>query len=985
MTDAKGATINTVASVFPEAIVKKNESLLNIRIETLSLRPMKNLFTLFLVLLCLSGLHAQSFKVSGKVADETDGSALAGAAVKLILLTDSTKFRGTIAENNGNFLFEMVRKGSYMLKVSFVGYSTAGQKVDVKNEDRYLGTINLGVDAKNLKDVEIAATQIRVQQKDDTTEFNAAAFKTNPDATAEDLVKKMPGITSDNGVLKSNGEEVRRVTVDGKSFFGDDAQMALKNLPSDAVDRVQVFDALSDQGAFSSFDDGNSQKQMNIVTKKGMKNGVFGKVYGGYGYLTDSRYNAGATINWFDGNRRVSLLAMSNNVNEQNFSMQDLIGATGGGGNSGMGRMMRMAGSAGQAGNREMNRMMQNSAAGNFFVGNSGGISTTHSVGINYVDILGKNVRFSGSYFFNISDNVTDKELSRQYFNAGDSSAYYREKNLTNTRNMNHRVNLKVEYYIDSMNSVIITPRFSIQDNRQNNSIDGLNTIAQSEFLSSTSSDFSARNIGYNLSTDVFYAHKFRKQWRTFSVNFNAAVNNKDGNSEQQSSNVFAGEMDSVALDQQYNNTNRSYTLSGNLSYTEPVGENGILLLSYTPSFNNNFSDKETFNKDTSTLDYTLKDISLSNRFGNIYMTQRGGANFKWRQDKWVLTVGANVQYALLNGSQQFPFAFKLSRTFIDMLPTATFQYKVSENNNLRLNYRTSTNAPSIAQLQTVVDNSNPLLLNTGNADLKQSYNHNFFGRYSFNELKKQQSFFAFVSFNYQANYIANSTVIAAKDSIVNGVLMRAGSQLSAPVNMNGYINSNLFMNYSFPLLKIKCNMNITGGAGYTRTPGIINGFKNLSNNINSTFGVNLSSNISEKIDFNIGYNGNYTVIKNSLQTNTDNNFFSHSASAKFNWMFWKGFVFNTSLTNSFYYGLGDGFNQNIFLWNAALGYKFLKDRSLEVRFSVNDILNQNNGVSRNVMETYVEDNRTVVLRRYCLLTITYNLRFFKDPEQNKR
>ncbi|MBK7148829.1 MAG: outer membrane beta-barrel protein [Bacteroidetes bacterium] len=243
--------------------------------------------------------------------------------------------------------------------------------------------------------------------------------------------------------------------------------------------------------------------------------------------------------------------------------------------------------------------------------------------------------------------------------------------------------------------------------------------------------------------------------------------------------------------------------------------------------------------------------------------------------------------------------------------------------------------------------------------------------------MKTQHNFFMFSFTNIQTNYIANATVIAASDSLVNGVLMRAGSQLTSPVNLSGYVTSNLFMNYSLPLKKIKCNLSLNAGLGYNRTPGLINEQKNITNNVTPNMGITLSSNISEKIDFSLSYNGTYTVVKNSLRTNADNNFFNHFANAKVNWMFWKGFVFNTSVSNTFYAGLGDGFNQNIFLWNAALGYKFLKDKSLDVRFSVNDILNQNNGISRTVNENYLEDTRTVVLQRYCLLTITYNLKFF--------
>lgn len=927
---------------------------------------------LLLIVVCFYtlGITAQTYRVSGYVYAKADSTLVPGALVKVILLSDSTKVKGTATDDNGYFEISSLQNGMYRVAVSGMSLAPISKVFRIENADKNLGEIFLDGDDKLLKAVEIVENQVRVEVKNDTTEFNAKAFKTNPDATAEDLVKKMPGITSENGTIKSNGEEIKKVTVDGKNFFGDDASMALKNLPADAVDKVQVFDGLSDQGAFSSFDDGNSQKQMNIVTRAGMNKSVFGKVYAGYGYINGSRYNAGTTINWFDGNRRISLLGMSNNVNEQNFSMQDIVGMSGGGrGGGGMGRPM------GGGGGR--NNFMANSPAGNFMVGNSDGISTSHAIGTNYTDVVGKkkNVRLTGSYFFNASTNVTQKEVTRQYFNRGDSSVTYNETTTSNTKNYNHRINLKIEYAIDTANSFIISPKFSWQQNLPNSSVSGINTIGNTEFLSSSLTGNSSKNTGYNASTDVLFQHKFKSAWRTFSINLSFAANNRFNMNSLLSQNQFSATTDTVELDQNGQTATQNYTTSATINYTEPIGENGIMLFTYNPSYSKSISDKETYNYNPTTGEYDRADTALTNRFNNEYMTQKAGFNYKYREGKLVVTFGANGQYAMLTGEQQVPISSRITKSFLNVLPIASLNYKFSNTSSFRVNYRTFTTAPSVQQLQNVVDNSNPLLLSTGNPDLQQSFTHSVFARYNITNIKKAQSFFLFSSFNYIQNNISNTTIIAQKDTVVNGIILPNGSQLNIPININGNMTANAFATFSFPVKKMKSNWSFNTGLTYTRNQSFINGNKNISNTIAPNIGTNLSSNISDKIDFTISYNASYNVVRNSLQLQSNNNFFNHNANVRFNWMFWKGFVFNTTFTNTLYSGISQGFNQSVMLWNAALGYKFLKDKSLDLRVSVNDILNQNRSVNRSVTETYIEDTKSVILQRYFMVTLTYNLK----------
>lgn len=926
------------------------------------------LYSLFIFLFLATALQAQTFSVSGTVTDATDQSPLISATVAALSVSDSSAVTAALTSNEGTFVLTGLPKGNYILRIAYTGYTVLQQALSIEAADKNLGTIKMEVNAKVLKEVNIVETQVRVEQKGDTTEYNANAYKTNPDATAEDLIKKMPGITTDGGTVKAQGEEVKKVLVDGKEFFGDDANMALKNLPAEVIDKVQVFDKMSEQSQFTRFDDGNSQKAINIVTKKGKNSGLFGKFYGGYGYLTDHRYSAGATLNWFDGERRLSFIGMSNNTNDQNFSTQDLLGVTGGG---------QSRGSGGRGGG--FGGGFRGGSSGEFMVGTQKGISNTHSAGVNYSDLWGKKVKVTGSYFFNSANNNNRTDLTRQYFNSADSSSVYTEANSSSSTNFNHRINLRMEYAIDTNNKFIFTPKFSWQNNRQTNGLDGIARIGENLIQSTTLSRYEALNKGYNLSADILYQHKFKVSGRTLSINATGMANDKNGNTSQQSLNVFTAQNDSVQVDQEATTGNFSYSANGSISYTEPVAEIGNMEFSYQPSYSFTRNNVNTNQFDSLSESYAVLDTLLSSEYAFSYMTHRAGVRYRVNTEKITAMLGVNLQYALLDGRQVFPYAANTRKDFKNALPSFMFNYKFSASSNIRIFYRTATNAPAINQLQGVVDNSNPLQLRSGNPDLKQNYNHFLMVRYGLTNPKTTHSFFAFASANYTQNYIANNTIIATKDTLLNGdVLLRAGSQYTAPVNLNGNLSVNTFLTYALPLKKIKSNLNLNAGVTYTLTPGLINNVRNLSNTYNVNAGGVLSSNISDKLDFSISYSANYNIVRNSIQTNSNNNYFYHTAGVKFNWNFWKGFVFNTNLQNVLYTGIAQGFNQNYFLWNAELGYKFMKNKSLEVKFGAYDMLNQNNGIARSVTETYVEDSRSLVLKRYLLLTVTYTLRQFK-------
>jgi len=937
---------------------------------------------LFLIFLFATGnVFAQTNMLSGKLLDAADNSALIGATVVIYPATDTSQKSGSVTDVDGGFVIENLSAGKYVMKAMYVGFENITQTINLTaNTD--LGNIKMKASSEQLKNVTVKEEAIRAIQSGDTTNFNANAYKTNPDASTEDLINKMPGISTQDGTLKANGEEVKQVLVDGKPFFGDDPSAAIKNLPADVVDKIQIFDKLSDQSQLTGFDDGNSQKTINIITKPGKNNGQFGKIFAGGGSrdenFTNPLYLAGGNMNYFKGATRLSVIALTNNINQQNFSTDDLLGVvntSSGSNRGGQGRGGRGGPGGGNFGGGD---------AGNFLVGQQGGITKTNSIGLNYSDEWGKKIKVSGSYFYNNTNNNNNTGLTRNYFTTSDSGLIYRENSLTSTNNSNHRANLRLEYEIDSNNTLIMTPRISFQDNEFEKRLTGISKLQDSSIVSSTDNNNTSRNQGYNFSNNLVYRHKFAKKGRTISLNANTQLNNRTGDGTLYSSNRYV-DADSAHLDQVYDLSSKGYTLSGSINYTEPLSKNSQMMINYAPSFSKNKSDKQTDNNNGSN-EYTDMDTVLSNKYENTYVTHRGGLNYRFSNEKIRFSVGVDGQYAKLDGMQQFPYAFSLQKTFANVLPNAWFNYRFSKTQNLRIMYRTNTNVPTIQQLQNVIDNSNTLLLKTGNPDLKQSYQNTLILRYGSTNTKTSRSFFAMAFANYANDYITNQTIIPTKDSVIaDGVTLNSGSQLTRPVNVNGYYSLRSFLSYGMPLKTIKTNLNLNAGVNYNHIPGYINTQINYANNYTFTGGLVLSSNISENVDFTLAYNGNYNIVRNSIQQQANNNYYTQTTSLRFNWLFWKGFVFNTDVNHQMYSGLSQGYNQNYVLWNAGLGYKFFKDRSLDVRLNVYDLLNQNRAIARTVTETYIEDSYTTVLKRYFMLNVTYTLRRFGGKKVNEQ
>lgn len=917
--------------------------------------------------------RGQEVFLKGRVIEGETKEPMIGANVLLKTVTDSLLL-STVTGVDGSFEIRRPLIPDVKLEIIFLGY----QKITInhsRGDALDLGTLTLIEDSKLLGEVVIEG-QIPVGEvKGDTTSFNANAFKTRENADAEDLIRKIPGVTIQNGEIQAKGEQVQRVLVDGREFFGNDPFLALRNLPADVIDRVEILDQRSDQSRLTGFDDGNYSRTINIVTRPDRRSGQFGRIYAGGG--TQDRYAAGGNFNYFKGNKRISIIGLFNNINQQNFSSQDLVGVTGGQGGGGRGGFGGGGGRPGGPGGGGNN---------NFLVGQDQGIITTNSVGLNYSDKFGEKMNFTASYFFNSTNNNLFRLTNREIILSETNRQFYEESLLNNIKNNNHRINGRIEYDIDEKNALIITPSINFQNNTTFNDRDGLNLSGVLNPLSSTRTISDARTEGYNISNNLVYRYKLAKQGRTISTTIFTAWNERD-----QLSELIAANRDFIrdirdTINQETFGLSDGFNYRATVQFTEPINEKSLLTASYQVGNNKTSADQQTFSM-IPELGIMVLDTALSNVFDNRFTIQRPSVGYSYNLKNWNINANMDYQYAVQNNEALFPLERTFNQSFSNFLPGMNAFYRNREKGtSFRMRYRTFTQEPSVNQLQNVINNQNPLQLVVGNPDLKQAFSHSVFTNFSKINLEKNKTFFTFLFMSLTENFIGNSTFVTQADTLINGeVLLRPGAQISRPENLSGQFRSRLFMTYGSPIQKLKSQFNMNTSVAFNRTPGLINDQKNFNDNIDLSQGFTLTSNISKDVDFTLSTTGTYTIVNSSLQANLSNDFYIQNSNIRFYYSPNNGklFVSNT-VNNMLYRGLSADLDQSVWLWNIEAGYRFLKENKGELKFTVFDLLNQNNAIGRTVNDVTIEDTFTRVLTRYALVSFTYIIGNFKQQQPNQ-
>ena len=925
---------------------------------------MKKILTI-LVLTCFVGVNAfaqSTSKLTAQLVDASNGEPILGATVEYASAKKPDKKHYVTSGYNGAISISSLAYGDYNITISFIGYETLEKQVTVKSATTAIGKIEMKPTSEMIESVVKEVQALRTSQKGDTVSYNAGAFKVAADADVEGLLKKMPGITINNGEVEAQGESVKKVFVDGKEFFGEDVTTAIQSLPAQAVDRIEVYNKLSDQAEFSGMDDGEGYKALNIVTHKHMRQGQFGKLYAGYGYdnnenaIANHKYLAGGNVNIFHGNHRVTALGLFNNINQQNFSFEDILEVSGGGGGRG---------------------------AGQYMVRPQAGVASVNAVGLNYSGVWGKRekVTFQGSYFFNNTNTVNNSRIEKWYEAPSPIDTLY-QSGYSDTRNNNHRVNARLDWKISENQSLMSRTGFSFQLNNPYSTTNG-RQFGESG-LSIIDNYNNTNNHGFNFNEFLQYRAKLGKAGRTITIGGNVSYRDRvyERDSWSNTAEALRYDPDEVDVDDLeapiklrylYTETpSNSLNLSASVNYNEPLSKYSQLSVQYR--FHNNHSENNKSSYITGD-DFDPTGLTpnpkLSTNSESTYATHRAGPGFRFSKNRNTIVANVFYQHANLNGlvGEQ-----KIDKSYDNVTYFLMTNWQINRENSLRIRVGSSTDEPSLTQLQEIKDISNAQYVSTGNMDLNQAYSHNINAHYVNSNVDKGRTFMLMGMFSTTQNYIGRSVYYNPSHEITG--LDYTPLQYTTYENMGGQWSTRGMVSFGTPLGFMKCNLNLRAGVSYSVTPSMINGEINNASNMGYNFGAVLGSNISENVDFTLAWNGNYNEALNS-QAKAKNRYFNHRASLNMKVSFWKGFTFTGSCVYNQYKGYTNNYNEDFLLCNLFLGKKIFKNQRGEIQIGVNDVFNQNSAFSRSTGSGYTQNSWNNVIGRYYTIQFVYNLRHF--------
>ena len=919
---------------------------------------MKITFCVVIAWLLFSSQLLGQGTLTGKLVDSVGGQTLSLATITVFKAADTVIITYRLSDGNGAFKIPGLPLNVWSRAViSFSGYRGYRKEFTLTREQPMLdlGVIRLVNDPASLDEVVVTAERPPVTIKKDTIEFNASAFKTLPTALVEDLLKKLPGVDIDKeGNIMVNGRKANRILVDGKEFFGGDPKVATKNLPADIIDKVQVTDDKEELNANPDISKADLGQVINLTLKRSIKQGMFGKLYGGAG--TDDRYETGGIVNLFRDTFQVSALAYTNNLNKAGFAIGD-IQSIGGFQRSGV------------------NSVMVNSEGGFAFndisFGGTGpGIQTSTGAGINANNQFGKKVTANIQYFYgHINSKLATTNNVAQFLS--DTVLTTRSILQQEADDYNHRFGGKIRWKIDSLTELTFTPYVTF---RKNKSVRDLRTESFNNFQpklneSSNLQDLDGSNTGYN--HNIYYNKMFRKKGRTLTVTNNLRINGGDNDQYNDVDNRFYdGQQGYSNLDQL--RARDQHTLNTNLSinYTEPVSKKLSIQVANSSDYFNDDDNISTFMKAAAGTKYDSVNPALTNGFSRDGFRNNASAGIRWKVGK--VTIGPSINLQSLNINNRFAKSADLVQRFFYVLPSLNIQ-----TSTLGLNYSVTAQEPNVSDLQPVLDNTNPLYLQLGNPSLVPAINHNIrLNAYKYN-MKSGTNYYIYVAGNFSDNAVIRERTVDDR-----------GIQITRPVNVDGI----RFLSTSGSIskqIKIYNSLQFSfGGSAYGslgRSYVIINSNKSSVNNINVNPSANISFNWKDVFELTQRYTFGWNKSKYANAIYPNLKVIRHTSFSEVIVRLPDHWVWESTIDYWYNPQVAPGVRKSNFRWNAAVNFLFLKNDKGQLKFSVYDLLNENINVQRTVRENYIMDSQTTVLKRYFMLTFTYNLRNFKGGKVGGR
>lgn len=888
----------------------------------------------------------QQYEVKGAVADSS-GQGLANAVVVALAREDSVLVRFAHTNGDGNFNITRLPAGEYILQVTLIGYATIRRDLDVTNADVEAGKITMDVLAVEVDPLVVSIEHVPFVNNRDTLSYNAAAFETPPNATVEDLLKRLPGIeVDDDGAITAQGEAVQNVLVDGKEFFGGDGTIATRNLPADAIRQVDVYDKESDMAEFTGIADGNEERTLDLKLREEARVGYFGRTNGALGSdvntqpriggtsADDARYDGFLNLNRFSPSGQYALLLNANNVNQRR-------GGRGGG-------------------------------------GGGGGFTETMSVAVNASNDFTDDNWLRSSYTFNETDNERNSTVQQQTLFGSDLSSLVDRLNSSETNNNNHRVNLNGQIQLAEGNQLRLrvngnlstSGSFSFTNQETHNTSGGLLNSAKTDQL------VDGDNLGGD--AQLTWRKRLDSSGRSLVAEFQSRLSDSDQLTELSSELIgvsrggsrgggggSGGSMEpEYTLEEQLRDS-RSWNNSARLSLTQPLGEGRILEL---------FGRANATGEDRDNPVYDIVDgsrvlnVPRSNGFERAYTYYNAGTRFNRNNERYRFVSGLEVRRSNLDGLIQNRDE-RIANSYTHVLPNMNFRIEVKEGHNVNFRYRTSTNEPSLTQLQPFVNNTNPLNVYTGNPDLVPEYTHRFNGEYRFFDQFSFRNLFTFFNYTYTHNTIAQSRMYDDR-----------GVQTRSPINTAASWSGNVGANYGAPIRRLGVDVDLEYRLSYSEGTELINLVANDNRSVRNTVEFNIENRNRNRVDVEVGAAFNFNNARYSLNEELNRDYVNSTYSLEANIYPTSAWTIETDLRYQVYddnlYGSTQtqfGEVQNVARWNASIMRRMLDNR-VEIEFRARDLLNQNRGISISNNSNFIQESRTDSLGRHFMLQVNYRL-----------
>ncbi|MBV8251788.1 MAG: outer membrane beta-barrel protein [Chitinophaga sp.] len=920
---------------------------------------MKKLTSVLAMLFIMHVAMAQKAIVKGTVTDTLNHTQLANAVVSVLQAKDSILYKFQRTNEKGHFEIKDLKPGKYLVMVNYPKFADYVESVTLADSTvQNMGAVKLTQKSRLLQEVVIKQQVAAIRFKGDTTEFNADSFKTVANANVEDLLKILPGISVDNkGQVTAMGQKVKKVLVDGEEFFGDDPTLVTKNLRADMVDKVQVFDKKSEQADFTGVDDGEKSRTINITLKDNKKKGYFGRASAGGG--TDGYFDTQLMFNLFKGKKKFAAYGIAGNTNKIGLNWDE--------------RAKFGQGDADNVNYDETMGYYEFTGNGNDGFGGWGGqfdgqgFPLVQNGGLHFEDkwnedkqranVNAKAMRLGVEQW---SANVRQQVLNNSVQYANDSSS---SKNVVNKM----RGDGMYEWKIDSFSTVQV----KVQGGRDNTSSfsNSHGTVKNElgELLNESTNKTSGSGQKDMFGSNLLWKQKFKKKGRTFSLNLaqNYDKNNRDGFQLSRADVYAGGVLDTTMIvDQHKITTGESMNVSGNATYTEPLGKYSLLQFSYGLIVNNNHSGRNSFNIDGSGK-YALLDSLYSNDFAYNVLTNTGGLAYNYNKKKFRFNIGVSVGSS--NQTQENKFTNTVwKRSYVNWNPRMRFTYNIKQQTRFSFGYNGNTGQPSISQLQPLVSNDNQINIYVGNPNLKPAFYNSLYASFSDYKILTERNIWVNFSYNTTFNDFSTSSVTDA-----------GGRTKTMTVNVNGNQHFSLYYNGSWKVKPLGITVGVEGNSGLGKRINFVNGEENKASTFNASNTLSFYKYKEKVINSNLSFGATYNSSVSSIQSAIKTSYWTYNITGETTvFLPWK-----LELTNSLEYFIRPKTNlfpaSNMPIWFAAVTKKIGKKDVFSVKAAVEDILGKRVGLDRNMNGNTISQNTYGIIGRYAMLSFIWNFNKF--------